>query len=895
MKAIAYITKSLAAMMAAASLAACGSQAERQERAAIEERQELFPRANWGIFDTDMSDDEKESMRFLYAYMPASDYADYTGQFFLDNTRAALRTRTETAWGKDVPDSLFRHFVLPVRVNNEELDSFRTAYQDELLARVKGMSIEEAALEVNHWCHEHVTYAPSDSRTSAPLATLRTALGRCGEQSVFAVAAMRAAGIPARQVYTPRWAHTDDNHAWIEVWTGDRWHFMGACEPEAVLDLAWFNGPAARAMLMHTQVMGPYEMADDIIKQDRCYTEINVISNYVKTRRNTVRVVDGEGRGVPGAKVEFKIYNYAELSTVATLYADDDGTVKLTTGLGDMVAWASDGGSFGYALMHSDTTTVELNHTDGDIFADSLDITPPADGHIDTPVTEEQTAQNKVRLAREDSIRHAYTDTFVSEEAALKLGLQPDAARLVAASQGNHKEIMAFLGAYPGQLGIDILQTLSQKDLRDVPSATLASYYDRASKTPLNLPDDVRKSLIAPRVENEPLRPFAAPTDGSCGLPRPEAAKANPELVAKWVTDSIMDASDFNPRNLRISPDGVWKLRASDAKSKRIFLVALCRALGVPARLNSVTGRAEYYIYNEDDGEWTLHTFSADATAMTIDVQQTTDKGTFTLLRPDTLQKGDLPDLVYYRHLSLAYIEEGVCQMLNFESGDATELGAEATWQNTFSRPYSTDAGYYMLTTGTRLASGKVLARLQTFTVEPGQDAEVPLLMRHDSEALSVVASIDAEAKFSPAAPTAGKSVAARGGGETTILATTGRGYFILAMLGSHDEPSNHATHLLQDASAKLNEWGRPVVALFSSETEAAAFDPARLSQLKNTSYGIDTGGRIMKMLSDALPIDHTPRLPLIVIADTFGRVVYYSEGYNTSLETQLTAALSQL
>jgi len=47
---------------------------------------------------------------------------------------------------------------------------------------------------------------------------------------------MRAVGIPARQVYTPRWAHTDDNHAWIEVWTGDRWHFMGACEPEAVLD-----------------------------------------------------------------------------------------------------------------------------------------------------------------------------------------------------------------------------------------------------------------------------------------------------------------------------------------------------------------------------------------------------------------------------------------------------------------------------------------------------------------------------------------------------------------------------------------------------------------------------------------------------------------------------------
>ena len=26
-----------------------------------------------------------------------------------------------------------------------------------------------------------------------------------------------------RQVYTPRWAHTDDNHAWVEAWADGRW------------------------------------------------------------------------------------------------------------------------------------------------------------------------------------------------------------------------------------------------------------------------------------------------------------------------------------------------------------------------------------------------------------------------------------------------------------------------------------------------------------------------------------------------------------------------------------------------------------------------------------------------------------------------------------------------
>lgn len=103
-------------------------------------------------------------------------------------------------------------------MNNEDLDTCRAVFFRELSQRVKGMSMYDAALEVNHWCHEHVTYAPSDARTSSPLATIRTATGRCGEESTLTVAALRAVGIPARQVYTPRWAHTDDNHAWVEAW-----------------------------------------------------------------------------------------------------------------------------------------------------------------------------------------------------------------------------------------------------------------------------------------------------------------------------------------------------------------------------------------------------------------------------------------------------------------------------------------------------------------------------------------------------------------------------------------------------------------------------------------------------------------------------------------------------
>ena len=186
---------------------------------------------------------EREAMQFLYAYMPYSDLADYTPDFFLDQVRYAFTARKQMPWGKAIPEDIFRHFVLVYRVNNENLDTARMAFYHALKERVQGMTMEEAALEVNHWCHEHVAYRAADSRTSAPLATMRTSLGRCGEESTFAVTALRSVGIPARQCYTPRWAHCDDNHAWVEVWVanpdgkGGQWKFLGACEPDPELNM----------------------------------------------------------------------------------------------------------------------------------------------------------------------------------------------------------------------------------------------------------------------------------------------------------------------------------------------------------------------------------------------------------------------------------------------------------------------------------------------------------------------------------------------------------------------------------------------------------------------------------------------------------------------------------
>ena len=143
-----------------------------------------------------------------------------------------------------------------MRVNEEELCDCRKFFYGLLADRVNSLSMHDAIIEANYWNAENVMYQATDSRTISALGAYYSAYGRCGEESAFGVNVYRAIGIPARQIYTPRWAHCDDNHAWVEVYCDGAWHFLGACEPEEVLNKGWFTNAASRAMLIHSRCFG---------------------------------------------------------------------------------------------------------------------------------------------------------------------------------------------------------------------------------------------------------------------------------------------------------------------------------------------------------------------------------------------------------------------------------------------------------------------------------------------------------------------------------------------------------------------------------------------------------------------------------------------------------------
>ena len=119
-------------------------------------------------------------------------------------------------------------------------------------------------------------------------------------------------------------------------------------------------------------------------------------------------MVGTAGQRVSGVRIDFKVYNYAELFTVLSTKTDNQGRARISAGIGDLVAWASDGEHFGLAKITpgtQDVTTLRLAHKAGERFDLNLDITPPRGENNLPALTDEQIAENTRRLSREDSIR----------------------------------------------------------------------------------------------------------------------------------------------------------------------------------------------------------------------------------------------------------------------------------------------------------------------------------------------------------------------------------------------------------------------------------------------------------------------------------------------------------
>lgn len=820
---------------------------------------------------TEPNNEERTYLDALYEMLNPADAVDRSEEFYLINAvRPALKARQEMPWGKKVSERDFRHFVLPLRVNNEAIDNHRPIFYDELRDRVKNMSMTDAILEINHWCHEKATYQPSDGRTHSPLQTVSSAIGRCGEESTFTVAALRAMGIPARQVYTPRWAHTDDNHAWVEAWADGKWYFLGACEPEPVLNLGWFNSPASRGMLMHARVPGKnYNGPEEVLGRANGNTDINVTSNYAPVDTLTVCITDRNGNPVKDCRVTFRVYNYAEFYPVASKTTDQNGKASIVAGLGDILVWATDGTHFGLKKCHvgtDKTASVILEHNANSSLSFDLDVIPPRQGQNPAIVTEAQRKENDLRMIREDSIRNRYTATFFSKNnptvIASSTMYSPMLFDILVKSRGNYPTIQEFLSSVPAadqQKALSLLASLSEKDLTDVKLPVLNDHITATDNgSPL-----FADYIMSPRIAYEELTPFRSEFLKRFTSSQAKAFRDDPTLWIQFVRDSIDASMDWYPAQVTMSPSAVMKHRATSPLSRNIFFVAGARSFGIPARIDPVTEKTQWA---DSNGNW--HDAIFNSNTDNNPKAQSTLKLSYNPTRT-------VDDPKYYSHFTISAISNGEPQLLNYP--DFIPLS------DCFTKGQHLDNGQYMTVTGQRMADGSVLAHVDIFPIEGDQTRN--LILREDLNGIQVIGSFDAETKYQPDAdPT-----------QRSLLSTTGRGYYVVGLIRPNHEPSNHLLRDLAAESAALEQWGRPIILLYDSEESASRMDMSLLPSLPSTvSFGIDTEGNIASQFSENLKIN-ADELPAIIIADTFNRVVFLSQGYSIGLGQTISDTVKRL
>jgi transglutaminase-like putative cysteine protease len=525
----------------------------------------------------------REAVAYLKRALPEADLTRLDEEALTAFARHALTAREEAPWGASIPEDVFKLYLLFPRVNNEKLTFYHEEIASRLKPRLTGLSMREAALAVNLWCFEQATYRSTSERTAPPLTVMRAGFGRCGEESTLVVSAMRAAGIPARQCYVPRWAHCDDNHAWIEAYVDGSWHYMGACEPEPQLDSGWFTAAASRAMLVHTRAYGmPPEGERVEAVNGREYT-VNRTDFYAPTALLRIRVLD-HGEPKPGAAVLFELNNMAEFYPICEKRTGPDGCAELLTGLGSVRVRALDGEKSAwtvadlreareYALDLKDATALEPAPR-------SFRLVPPAGTRIQpVPAPGPALDAHRERLKRAASNRQARLEGFRTGN--------PYADR----AGGNVGEIASFLadGRYLESDKALLLDSLAEKDFYDVTQPVLEDALAGALPWKRALPESVwQQYLLCPRVASEELYPVRrALREALNGLRTPVEIW---ESLSKTVAVRELAPPAVFPDAISAFSNGFTSARGLD-----ILFVQACRALGIPARLSPETGDKEYY------------------------------------------------------------------------------------------------------------------------------------------------------------------------------------------------------------------------------------------------------------------------------------------------------------
>ena len=778
-----------------------------------------------------LSTEAAELTRWLYANSPLSDCENYDVALFFSAARHGaflLETMPEV---RKLPEYLFLNYILHPRVNEEVLCDCRAFFHAQLCERTAGLSPREAALEINYWSAEQVCYRATDLQTRSALQIYRSGYGRCGEESVFAVNVLRAMGIPARQVYVPRWSHCDDNHAWVEIWCDGKWNYLGACEPEEVLNRGWFTSAASRAMLVHSRCFGTPE-DERVISKEGAVTYLNQTARYADSTDIRIKICDAEDRPARGAQVEFCVLNAGQWYPIAVTTADEAGNTGLTCGRGSLLVRASCGVFSAERLINTAADTflsLRLSPSKkAEPWRSFLFVPPTETQDRGEHPTENQLRRNRERKKTADAARKRRIAAMLDEGRAVRLEKCCGSSMryILKESYGNFSTLCTFLEEAKTDSErarrVRLLQALSPKDWSCVGMEVLRDM--------LLLPDNGEESC--PRVGHEPLSSFCAAVRERYSAAQCAEFRADPRKLYRWIRKNLRSLPQQEYARLFTLPAAALAGGYAEPASQELLFVAACRALGIGARRNPLDGRPEFW-----------------------------QNGVFV-----PAEEADRASLVLQRTPGEKWIPDADFGVMLLSAGVWKPLGLSAAkWLN-HTMTLSLYAGTYRILTSVRLPNGSQRGCELLLSLSAGETKTV-LLHREsvDFSELLVDFSVP-DVTFLNAC-----------GAKLRFSELTSRPAIFL-WPESGGEP---AEHLFNELLAQKNAFESACVYVLVRSWAEAENEKLRavLAALPGASVLLDRDGEMAKLLARKTYVD-PDALPLLLVTDRHLHVVSAAAGY---------------
>ena len=699
------------------------------------------------LADTTLDKRQRGDMIYLLSVMLPADLAHVDGRWLRQHVLTSRQIMAMVPWGAGLNEDIYRNFILPFRVNNEEIDCERSALFARIWPRVAGLTAEEAVLQVNLYCYERVRYTATDIRTLGPASLLRRACGRCGEQSTLLTALLRSVGIPARQCYVPRWSHTESNHAWVEVYIGDRWRFLGACEPEPELDRGWFVESLQRAIAIQTRSSDAHYQLEAVFARGRNCSIINVTPRYIPCINFQIQSICN-GRPVTGAQAQISVFNSGEFFVVHRFVTLADGfSAVFSLGRGDVlleVQWrdpasgkvhaywqivALGGGinAHGLQLLPCHLQEHAIPRQLAFSYKPQSPAPPSAQGDLERtdggkrPHFQAQIAAGD--LAYQARLRGFQTEVYAGKILATFPSLQAIEVELReylrSAGRGARELHRAFEQLFP-RYGLDLwylLATIPCKDRAFVRCFDLEDFLNSALRyksiyVEQNRPHIWREYILAPKVDFEILQ--AHRRNIYTQITRATAkSQMSPDEIFSWLQHNIVREPDhgfFHYRGVQ-PPLRSFATRRADELSRKVLAVALLRIFGHPARLNQALLAVEWVEWFKA-GVWRREVTAAAG--------REDDAG---------LRLGNLDALPAATQISLGWRRENELEFKTLYAGGinaASSIHGEGPDLATILSGFL-PRGFYRLCYGLRAADGNVAAQIHHFSLGDGEQKTLEL------------------------------------------------------------------------------------------------------------------------------------------------------------------------